>query len=140
MTEPPNFTLPLPKFYRYFLAGFDKLEIDEVDATVIHALDPNEIWGCHVQFPDSDNGLTKPLLWRKNIWMEDLTRRTKLREQCERERRESNIARENAQRIARQMVKSMGLEYDAVYPIALKIAKKQLDKAAETFNVKLEKP
>lgn len=136
--DPPNFTLPLPRFIRYHLAGFDKIEIDEADAIVISELDKQELY-CHIQFPDSDNGLSKPLLWNKIAWMNDVERITKLREKCARERRESNLAYENAKRIAYQMMKQTNLTFDEVYPVALKIARKKLDKAAETFNVTLEK-
>lgn len=138
-------TLSLYRFLeRYLLRSPNKdaappVTIDSLDAEVIRAIDKQEKY-CHIQYETlAGDPLDEPRLWWINSWKTTYTRWQLDKERSARERKEANLLTENTQRLKRAMSLKYGLEEEMFDRISRKIAKQQIDKAANIYNVTIDK-
>ena len=112
-------------------------ELHPTDALIVYHQDPDEEF-CHVEFPDSDNKLKAPRIWWIGPWRADYNRVLKQKQDSAAQRLEANKRDENAQRMARQLVKMTGIDYNQAYATCMRCAVKKDTNAAEALKTKLD--
>lgn len=136
-------------FYRFFELYCIRSEnrdaappakIHPIDAEYIKIVDAKEEY-VHVQEFEMDGitPLKQPLVWWINSWRSCFLKYQLDKARYAAERKEANLLVENRDRVAKAMAKEYGLTEDIFKGIALKIAKKKIDKAAEHYKTTIDR-
>jgi hypothetical protein len=141
--EKKKITVEFSEFLSILIGSFDRASVKQNIAELIAAIDKDENF-CHVQFTDFDSTekLERPIVWWIREWKTCYRKYLIDKERAQKARKEANLLTENTNRLVKAMAAKAGIVEDTdilFRKLALKIAKIQADKAAEQFNVKLDK-
>ena len=140
MNEPPNYTVPLPRFVRYCLSKnfLECVEIDEVDAYSIKML-PNWNEYCHIQFESFDGiKLKQPILWNLASYKSSYLKWSLDKERSAKERLSANILTENRTKVLRSISARTGISIEMLSQLAHTLAKDKNTEAAKILGVNLD--
>lgn len=137
-SEDKTITLPISRFIEYLVGSADKrYHVHADDATVLALKDSAEVF-AHVEFPDKDNTLDMPCVWRAKEWKVDAEKRARDKANAAKERLAANIFHENIDRVSKRLVQLTGLDIERVRVTAIAMVKRGNREELAKMGITLE--